>query len=445
MRRLFLQSPTSPLFFSPSLILRTNNIRSKTTTEEQAERKEKAKAKWAQHDQWDENPFQEAAEYEAEPLDDPYEDLIAAHRILGTRPADPLYRVKLSYMMRCRDTHPEVDGNPATFYKIALAYERILKDRGIEMRDGKIQFSEALPKIPHGHDVMADASRQLLIKAAQEVPGVDRYERSEALERMREVRMSLAGTSEMLTNPASAPISEMKALEKLELVHDILLTPQALKGLAWFEQPFRMSVAEIEARDGGEVAAALEAIVAPPHLQLSVGGVEKDEEIAGHLDKSSAVANQDSETSNIEGNNNKAVTDIADTNKQSNNNNNNNIAVSEAIKKDPTLKNITPELLFEADEIAKKAEKEKGTLKYQTPIATLHTTQNLGPGTAVVQARQFEAIARAGKVSTYARYSQYPHPPRPLSQLPTDLDKHHNLRPEEEEAVARMIINKQLE
>lgn len=457
-------------------------LQSAAAFDDRAERKKKAQEKWQQHDDhWDQDPFADQQVDADRPTDDPYEDLIAAHRVLGTRPGDPLYRVKLSYMMRCRETHPEVDGNPATFYKIALAYERILKDRGVEMRDGRIQFSESLPKLPFGHDPMADASRAVLIKAAQEVPGVDRYDRCEALERLREVRMSLAGTSELLSHPAAPPVSEMKAIERLELVHDVLLTPQSLKGLAWFQQPHRMSVAEIEARDGKEIAAALDAIVAPPHLQLEFGGIQKVAEQAlleaKREDKESKEAEEEAaKEEKLIGKNSSSRSSSTSSNDISSSGNHvtstpvgldgtcmptpselaamtpeqrldakNKEVATRLLRTDPTLENFSPELLLDADAIAATAEKNRGTLKWVSPIITQRVSDVLGPGTAVVQARQFEAIARRGKISTYARYSQYPHPPKPLSKLPSDLDEHHTLRPEEEEAVARCIINKQLE
>lgn len=75
-------------------------------------------------------------------------DVREAHAILGTEPNDTLARVKLNYLLRCRMFHPEAGGNAAMFYKITLAYERIMHDRGVESRHGRIAFSDMLPPRP---------------------------------------------------------------------------------------------------------------------------------------------------------------------------------------------------------------------------------------------------------------------------------------------------------
>lgn len=425
------------------------------------------------------------ADEEESYYNDSYDDLIAAHRVLGTRPGDALSRIKLSYMMRCRESHPEIDGNPATFYKIALAYERVMKDRGIEMRDGRITFSESVPKLPPGHDILTDVSRDVLIKAAEEIPGVDRYERSAALEQLRENRMSQAGTSEMLRIPGAPPVSEMKALEHLELEEDILLAPQALRGMPWHEQPFRMLSAEVRQREGDSAAKLLESIVAP--VRLKIGGVESappkqlpegspgnngQQQIAGQIEASSSPSCSSSlavdgsrARGSLTGDTTSAVVPTSATSllpatitsipgvpdKV--------VLMMDAAEKQelldrakyesrclaPVTDELTPEVMHKADELGTLANNEKGVLKFQQPEVTARVTEYLGPGTQVIAARQFEALGRAGKMSTYARYSNFPHPPKPLSELPSDLTEDHQLRPEEEEAVARGIIHKQLD
>jgi hypothetical protein len=75
-------------------------------------------------------------------------DTREAHALLGTEPNDTLMRIKLNYLLRCRMFHPDVGGNAAMFYKITVAYERIMFDRGVESRHGRISFSDVLGPRP---------------------------------------------------------------------------------------------------------------------------------------------------------------------------------------------------------------------------------------------------------------------------------------------------------
>lgn len=49
----------------------------------------------------------------------------------------PLDQLKIKYLLQCRAHHPEVGGDPLHFVKLAEAYERILRDYGLEMIDGR--------------------------------------------------------------------------------------------------------------------------------------------------------------------------------------------------------------------------------------------------------------------------------------------------------------------
>jgi hypothetical protein len=317
--------------------------------------------------------------------------------------------------------------------------------------------------------------------------------------------MSLAGTSEMLRNPTAPPVSEMKAIEHLELVEGILLAPQALVGMPWHEQPFRMLTSEVRTREGEEAAKLLEEIVAP--VRLRIGGATEGATGAGlrieagdgkgeqiefsrrqlpsapvaatnQATSSSAVeaaaatavpaaSSIEPSSSSITGSSGDALVSSSDALTRSEG----MIAVAqrqhvsekelsvmtgkekkELLERDkyesrvlaPITDEITPELMHGIAAIAERAEKKKGVLRFQHPEPSTHVTDFLGPGTQVVAARQFEALGRAGLMTTYARYSNFPHPPKRLDQLPDDLVADHQLRPEEEEAVARTIIHKQL-
>lgn len=81
-------------------------------------------------------------EHDADDRDRYDVDVREAHALLGTEPNDTLARIKINYLMRCRMFHPGAGGNPGMFYKITLAYERIMADRGVECRQGRIDFRE---------------------------------------------------------------------------------------------------------------------------------------------------------------------------------------------------------------------------------------------------------------------------------------------------------------
>jgi hypothetical protein len=91
-------------------------------------------------------------------------DVREAHALLGTEPNDTLMRIKLNYLLRCRMFHPGVGGSAAMFYKITVAYERIMFDRGVEARHGRIAFTDTLgPRAKFDEKPLLPESRAALL------------------------------------------------------------------------------------------------------------------------------------------------------------------------------------------------------------------------------------------------------------------------------------------